>query len=71
LCRERFGDAAALIGFGTHTAQVAASDWDEPMEVKDVRPSLDDSTSCNSILGGVSPCLVEGVRGADVVSNQT
>ena len=29
LCRERFGDEAALIGFGTHTGTVAAaSDWD-------------------------------------------
>lgn len=44
LCRERFGVHAALIGFGTHTGTVAcASDWDEPMEVKRVSPSLDDS----------------------------
>ena len=35
LCRERFGDTAALIGFGTHTGTVAAaSEWDGPMEVK-------------------------------------
>ena len=40
LCRERFGDEAALIGFGTHAGTVAcASDWDEPMEVKRVNPS--------------------------------
>jgi erythromycin esterase-like protein len=25
LCRERFGDEAALIGFGTHTGTVAAA----------------------------------------------
>ncbi|MBP2301006.1 protein-L-isoaspartate(D-aspartate) O-methyltransferase [Azospirillum picis] len=44
LCRERFGDAAALIGFGTHGGTVAAaSDWDGEMEVKAVRPSRDDS----------------------------
>jgi erythromycin esterase-like protein len=44
LCRESFGEAAALIGFGTHAGTVAcASDWDEPMEVKVVRPSLPDS----------------------------
>lgn len=44
LCRERFGDAAALIGFGTHAGTVAAaSDWGEPMEVKRVRPSRADS----------------------------
>jgi erythromycin esterase-like protein len=44
LCRERFGDRAALIGFGTHTGTVAAaSDWDGDMEVKRVRPSRPDS----------------------------
>ncbi|CAN7401255.1 protein-L-isoaspartate(D-aspartate) O-methyltransferase [Paraburkholderia sp. DD10] len=44
LCREYFGDEAALIGFGTHAGTVAAaSDWDGPMEVKEVRPALDDS----------------------------
>ena len=44
LCRERFGDRAALIGFGTHTGTVAAaSEWDGPMEVKRVRPSRQDS----------------------------
>jgi erythromycin esterase-like protein len=44
LCRERFGDAAALIGFGTHTGTVAAaSDWDGDMEIKRVRPSHADS----------------------------
>jgi erythromycin esterase-like protein len=44
LCRERFGEAAALIGFGTHTGTVAAaSDWGGPMEVKRLRPSHRDS----------------------------
>jgi protein-L-isoaspartate(D-aspartate) O-methyltransferase len=44
LCRERFGDEAALIGFGTHTGTVAAaSDWGGEMEVKRVRPSRADS----------------------------
>jgi protein-L-isoaspartate(D-aspartate) O-methyltransferase len=41
LVKERFGHEARLIGFGTHTGTVAAAtDWDEPMEVKEVRPSL-------------------------------
>ena len=41
LCREAYGDQAYLIGFGTHTGTVAAaSDWGDPMEVKQVRPSL-------------------------------
>jgi erythromycin esterase-like protein len=44
LCRERFGDEAALIGFGTHTGTVAAaSDWDGEMDVKRIRPSHRDS----------------------------
>ena len=41
LCREHFGDGAALIGFGTDSGTVAAaSNWDEPMEVMQVRGSL-------------------------------
>jgi protein-L-isoaspartate(D-aspartate) O-methyltransferase len=41
LCRQEFGNAAYSIGFGTHRGLVAAaSDWDGPMEVKAVRPSL-------------------------------
>lgn len=41
LLREAHGDAARLIGFGTHTGTVAAADeWDEPMRIKAVNPSL-------------------------------
>jgi erythromycin esterase-like protein len=41
LTKEKFGHEARLIGFGTHTGTVAAADdWDEPMQVKRVRPSL-------------------------------
>jgi erythromycin esterase-like protein len=41
LCREHFGDRAALIGFGTDTGTVAAaSNWDEDMQVMQVRGSL-------------------------------
>ncbi len=44
LCPERFGDQAALIGFGTHTGKVAAAtDWGGAMEIKRVRPSPRDS----------------------------
>ena len=44
LCRRGFGRACYAIGFGTHRGTVAAaSNWDEPMEVKSVRPSLADS----------------------------
>ena len=41
LCKEKFGDCARLIGFGTDRGTVAAAtDWDGEMEVKKVRPSL-------------------------------
>jgi len=44
LAKERFDGQARLIGFGTHTGTVAAADdWDEPMQVKAVRPSLPES----------------------------
>jgi protein-L-isoaspartate(D-aspartate) O-methyltransferase len=44
LCRREFGDQAYLIGFGTHSGTVtAASEWDGPMEIKKIRPSLPDS----------------------------
>ena len=44
LAKQRFGDKARNIGFGTHMGFVAAADgWDEPMKVKAVRPSLPDS----------------------------
>jgi erythromycin esterase-like protein len=41
LSRERFGDAAVLIGFSTYTGTVtAASDWDAPAQRKQVRPGM-------------------------------
>lgn len=41
LCRERFGDETALIGFGTAAGTVAAAaDWGDGMEVMDIRPPL-------------------------------
>ncbi len=41
LCRREFGDQAYLVGFGTHSGTVAAaSEWDGPMEIKNIRPSL-------------------------------
>ncbi len=44
LCRKEFGDQAYLVGFGTHSGTVAAaSAWDGPMEIKNVRPSLQNS----------------------------
>ncbi len=44
LAKERWDAKARLIGFGTHGGTVAAADdWDEPMKVKHVRPSLPES----------------------------
>jgi protein-L-isoaspartate(D-aspartate) O-methyltransferase len=41
LCREGFPDESYSIGFGTDSGTVAAaSNWDEPMQVKTVRPAL-------------------------------
>ncbi len=40
LCRKQFGEACFSIGFGTNDGKVAAaSGWDEPMQVMDVRPA--------------------------------
>jgi erythromycin esterase-like protein len=44
LCRTAYGGDAVLIGFSTDRGTVAAaSDWDEPMELKQVRPARPDS----------------------------
>jgi protein-L-isoaspartate(D-aspartate) O-methyltransferase len=44
LCRERYGDDVALIGFGTYAGTVAAADdWDGPMRLMRVRPARPDS----------------------------
>jgi erythromycin esterase-like protein len=44
LMRERFPGKTALIGYTTaHGTVTAASDWDEPLEMKRVRPPLPDS----------------------------
>jgi protein-L-isoaspartate(D-aspartate) O-methyltransferase len=68
LCRERFGEDAALIGFGAHTGTVAcATDWDEPMEVKRINPSRPDSYERLAHDSGVARFLLdlrEGVHEA-------
>jgi erythromycin esterase-like protein len=44
LVRERYGNDAFLIGFTTYTGTVtAASNWDEPPQLKQVQPGLPDS----------------------------
>jgi protein-L-isoaspartate(D-aspartate) O-methyltransferase len=44
LCRKEFGDLCYSIGFGTdHGTVAAASDWGGPMEIKAVRPAMNNS----------------------------
>ncbi|QDT91565.1 protein-L-isoaspartate(D-aspartate) O-methyltransferase [Gimesia algae] len=44
LCRETYGEAVYAIGQGTdHGTVAAASSWEAPMEIKQVRPSHPDS----------------------------
>ncbi len=60
LCKERFDARARLIGFGTHNGTVAAADdWDEPMQVKRVRPSLEGSYERLSHDSGVERFLLD------------
>jgi erythromycin esterase-like protein len=67
LCRERFGKEAALIGFGTHGGTVAAaSAWDGEMEVKRVRPSLDDSYERLCHDAGIDRFLLDLTKTRDV-----
>jgi protein-L-isoaspartate(D-aspartate) O-methyltransferase len=65
LCRQRFGAAAALIGFGCDSGTVAcASDWDEPMEVKPINPSRPDSYERLAHDAGVDRFLLDLREGA-------
>ncbi len=60
LAKERFGDQARLIGFGTHSGTVAAAeDWDSPMEVKSVLPSLEESYERLSHDSGIPRFLLD------------
>jgi protein-L-isoaspartate(D-aspartate) O-methyltransferase len=66
LCKERFKHQARLIGFGTHTGTVAAAtDWDDPMEVKQVRPSLAGSYERMSHDSGVERFFLDLREGRD------
>ena len=75
LARQRFGDDAALIGFGTDRGTVAAaSDWDGLMEIKRVRPARDDSYEGRSRDTGIAAFLLEtgsGQREASAPSWQS
>ncbi|HZU50640.1 MAG TPA: erythromycin esterase family protein, partial [Sphingomicrobium sp.] len=70
LCKEKWDARARLIGLGTHTGTVAAAnDWDEPMEIKTVRPSLPESYERASHDSGMARFLLdlrEGEVGRDI-----
>ena len=70
LCRKDFGDRAYSIGFGTNTGTVAAaSSWDEPMEIKVVRPAIEKSyeklcheTGCSSFMLALRDSMPDKLR---------
>jgi erythromycin esterase-like protein len=70
LVKEKWDVRAHLIGFGTHTGTVAAADdWDEPMKIKRVRPSLAESHERMAHDSGVGRFLLdlrEGEVGRDL-----
>ncbi len=58
LCRTAFGRDAVLLGMGTDRGEVAAADnWDEPMQIKQVRPSRPDSWEQLFLRAGVAASL--------------
>ena len=66
LCREKWGEAARLIGFGTHTGTVAcADDWDAPMKIKPVNLSLPGSCERMAHDSGVGRFLLDLREGVD------
>ena len=66
LCRVAFQEDAVLIGFGTDRGTVAAaSDWDEPMEMKTVRPSRPDSHERVFLDSGLPCALLDWREGPD------
>lgn len=58
LCRTAFGRDAVLIGMATDRGEVAAADdWDEPMQVKQIRPSRPDSWEQLFLRAGIPSSL--------------
>ena len=70
LAKDKWDSKARLIGFGTHSGTVAAADdWDSPMKVKEVRPSLAESYERLSHESGIDRFLLdlrESEAGRDV-----
>lgn len=60
LCRTAWGGEAVLIGMGTDRGEVAAaSNWDEPMQIKRVRPSRRDSWEQRFLRTGLSASFTD------------
>ncbi len=60
LAKEEWGERARLIGFGTHGGTVAAADdWDQPMTVKRVNPSMPQSHERMSHDSGIARFLLD------------
>ena len=60
LAKEKFGEKARNIGFGTHSGTVAAADdWDGPMRIKRINPSIDESYERLSHDSGVPSFLLD------------
>jgi len=60
LCRTHWGEAAVLVGMGTDSGLVAAADhWDGDLQIKPVRPSLEDSWEHQFLQAGVPMSLVD------------
>ncbi|WP_092009854.1 erythromycin esterase family protein [Marinobacter daqiaonensis] len=65
LCREKFGSKMYSIGFGTDNGTVAAADdWGDPVDIKQVRPSREDSYEYLCHRSGV-PNFTLPLRGGD------
>jgi erythromycin esterase-like protein len=60
LVKDKFGRSSRLIGLGTHTGTVAAADdWDEPMKIKRVQPSLPESYERAAHESGIDSFLID------------
>ncbi|HTE17511.1 MAG TPA: erythromycin esterase family protein [Armatimonadota bacterium] len=67
LVRERYGQAAVLVGFSTYTGTVtAASDWGGPAERKAVRPGMEGSYEALFHAVGVPRFLLPLREGGEV-----
>jgi erythromycin esterase-like protein len=66
LCRKAYGSQAYLVGFGTdHGSVAAAHNWDEPMQVMQIRPSHPSSYERLFHDSGLLACMLPLGESAD------